>query len=275
MSPGAVGTAEGPMSLEWRNSDSSVPAFAPGGIVLSSFPSAGLAATVAGHYIVKTLKLPRIGIFDGSDSQPIAVVQNGEVHPPIRVYGRSDLAVVLSELPVPPNLALPVAQAILTGAEHRKARLVIGLEGVMPHPADAEPTPSDPPGRNDETVWVAYSREESGLSAEMKKANARRLEDGVIGGLSGGLLIEGITRTIPVAVLLVSASTGAEGFPDHRAGAALIETLDRLLPELKIDTAPLRTQAEVIEKALRAAMKSRPRSVSEMTPEPGQPTIYG
>ncbi|MCI4329881.1 MAG: PAC2 family protein, partial [Thermoplasmata archaeon] len=122
---------------------------------------------------------------------------------------------------------------------------------------------------------VATSQENASFAAELKKANARRLEDGVIGGLSGALLIEGITRATPVAVLLVSAVTAAEGFPDHRAGAALIETLDRLLPELKIDTGPLRTQAESIEKALRAAMRARTRAVPELPTEPAQPTIYG
>jgi predicted ATP-grasp superfamily ATP-dependent carboligase len=263
------------MSLEWRDTASSASPLAPGGIVLSSFPSAGLAATVAGHYIVKSLKLPRIGVFDGSDSQPIAVVQDGQVHPPIRVYGRSDLAVVLSELPVPPDLAFVAAQALRRGAEQRKARWVIGLEGVMPHPVEAESsTPGATPAA-DETVWVATSQEYASFAAELKKANARRLEDGVIGGLSGALLIEGITRATPVAVLLVSAVTAAEGFPDHRAGAALIETLDRLLPELKIDTGPLRTQAESIEKALRAAMRARKRAVPELATEPAQPTIYG
>jgi predicted ATP-grasp superfamily ATP-dependent carboligase len=263
------------MPFEWRNTDATPPTLQPGGIVLSSFPSAGLAATIAGHYIVKTLKLPRIGVFEGSDAQPIAVVQDGQVHPPIRVYGRPDLAVVLSELPVPPDLALAVGTAILDGADRRKARLVIGLEGVMPHPAEAEEASGDGLPHSDETVWVAVSKEDAGLSAEFKKANARRLEDGVIGGLSGSLLVQGITRSMPVAVLLVSAMSAAEGFPDHRAGAALIETLDKLLPELQIDTAPLRTQAAVIEKALRAALKSRSRTVPELPPEPAQPTIYG
>lgn len=263
------------MTLEWRETAASAPTLAPGGIVISSFPSAGLAATVAGHYIVKTLKLPRIGVFDGSDAQPIAVVQNGQVHPPIRVYGRPDLAVVLSELPVPPDLAMAVAHGILDGAEQRKARWVLGLEGVMPHPVEAEGSRSDSTAPSDETVWAATSKEDGPMSAELKSAKARRLEDGVIGGLSGALLIEGITRPTPVAVLLVSAATAAEGFPDHRAGAALIETLDRLLPDLKIDTGPLRTQAEAIEKALRAAMRTRKSSAPELPPEPAQPTIYG
>jgi predicted ATP-grasp superfamily ATP-dependent carboligase len=272
---GAVAATADPMSFEWRDVDPTAPAFAPGGLVLTSFPSAGLAATVAGHYIVKTLKLPRIGIFVGADAQPIAVVQNGQVHPPIRVYGRPDLAVVLSELPVPPDLAFAAAKAILDGADRRRARLVIGLEGVMPHPAEGSGSSESSEPHSDETVWVAVSQEMAPLNAELKKAGARRLEDGVIGGLSGALLVEGILRTNPVAVLLVSALTAPEGFPDHRAGAALIETLDRLLPELRIDTAPLRTQAEVIEKALRAAMKSRTRSMGELPPEPTQPTIYG
>ena len=263
------------MPFEWRSTDSAAPAFSPGGIVLSSFPSAGLAATVAGHYIVKTLKLPRIGVFEGPDSQPIAVVQNGQVHPPIRVYGRPDLAVVLSELPVPPDLAFAAAKAILDGADRRKARLVIGLEGVMPHPLESPGLNGDSSARSDETVWVAFSQENGPLAEELKKAQARRLEDGIIGGLSGALLVEGITRPTPVAVLLVSALTAPEGFPDHRAGAALIETLDRLLPELKIDTAPLRTQAEVIEKALRAAMKSRTRVGGDLISDPAPPTIYG
>jgi len=68
----------------------------------------------------------------------------------------------------------------------------------------------------------------------------------------------------------------AEGVPDHRAGAALIETLDKVLPEIKIDTEPLRAQAEQIEKALRAVMKSHPSAGGAVpeTPAP-QPGMYG
>ncbi len=107
----------------------------------------------------------------------------------------------------------------------------------------------------DEQVWVAFSRKDPAFAKGFEAAKTRPLEEGVIGGVSGALLVQGISRSVPVAVLLVSARV-AEGLPDHRAGAALIETLDRLLPELKIDTGPLRAQAEQIEKALRAVMKS-------------------
>ncbi|HEV8050669.1 MAG TPA: PAC2 family protein [Thermoplasmata archaeon] len=265
------------MTVGWRNTGPTDPVVEPGGIVLSSFPSAGLAATIAGHYIVRTLGLPRIAVFEGLDAPPIAVVQGGEVNPPIRVYGRPGLSVVLSELPLAPDLAAGVATAILDGAENRKARLVISLEGVMPHPTEVPapdvPSAAPPP---DETVWVAWSQPDAALTAQLQKAGTRRLEDGVIGGLSGALLVGGITRQVPVAVLLVSAQVAAEGLPDHRAGAALIERLDRILPDLKIDTAPLRTQAEAIEKVLRAAMRARPKpTLAETTSEVANSPIYG
>jgi hypothetical protein len=51
-----------------------------------------------------------------------------------------------------------------------------------------------------------------------------------------------------------------------------------MLPDLKIDTTPLRTQAAAIEKAIRQALKTRARSSEAPMPpiaEPGSPTIYG
>jgi predicted ATP-grasp superfamily ATP-dependent carboligase len=261
------------LTLTWRDTGTGSAPLADGGIVLSSFPSAGLAATIAGHYIVKTLKLPRVGVFEGPEAQPIAVVQGGVVHPPIRVYGRADLSIVLSELPVAPDTANSVALAILEGAEKRRARLVVGLEGVVPHPFETEGDAADAPS-TDETVWFAAAQEDTATTAAFGSAGVRRLDDGIIGGVSGALLVEGITRATPVAVLLVSARHAPQGLADHLAGASLIEALDRLLPDLKIDTAPLRTQAAMIEKAIRQALKTRPRS-PESAPDPNSPTIYG
>ncbi len=244
---------------------------AAGAAVLSSFPSAGLAATVAAHYVIRALGLRRIGTLDSPDSPPIAVVQNGEVQPPIRIYGRPDLAVVVSEFPPTIAATASIAQAILDGAEAHKARAVICLEGVVPHPLNDETEATERP---EETVWAVVARREPAALQLLQNAHLRFLEDGVIGGVSGALLVGGIRRSVPVSTLLVSARDTV-GYPDHRAGAALIETLDRLLPELKIDTGPLRSQAEMIERVLRAAMKQRPvvPGAAEK-PAEGSPTMY-
>jgi predicted ATP-grasp superfamily ATP-dependent carboligase len=253
------------MPVEWEDEGPAV--LAPGAIVLSSFPSAGLAATVAAHYIVRSLNLPRIGVLRDPDALGIAIVQNGQVQPPVRVHGRSDLALLLSELPVAPGDGGELARGILDGAEKRQARMVLSLEGVVPHP----PVPED--AETPETVWGAMSRHDAALLDQFRRAKVRPLEDGIIGGVSGALLVEGIRRTIPVAVFLVSARPS--GYPDHKAGAVLIETLDRLLPELRIDTGPLRSQAEMIEQALRAAMRAHPPNAPEEAHATPEPTIYG
>jgi len=268
------------MEFTWRDEAAAAKNFGDGSVVVSAFPSAGLATTVAAHYMIRALNLPRIGRFESPEIAPIAVVQGGEVHPTIRVYGRSDLGLVLSEFPPSPSQANSIARSILDAAERHKARMIVGLEGVVPHP------PGDDDGEDEESavaeeqspeqVWVAYSHKDAGVLKAFEPSKARLLEDGVIGGVSGALLVQGMGRPIPVVVMLVSARV-AEGLPDHRAGAALIETLDRVLPELEIDTGPLRAQAEQIEKALRAVMKSHPPTAAPpeghvTAPTPG---MYG
>jgi uncharacterized protein len=259
----------------WRDEAPAGQGPGTGAVLVSSFPSAGLAATVASHYIVRSLKLPRVGRFESPDLAPIAVVQSGEVNPTIRAYGHPGLAVILSEFPPLPSQLTPIARTILDAAERLQARLLVCLEGVVPHPEiEGGETSSAPIPDVPENVWVAFSRRDPSVLSAFAKTQARSLEEGVIGGVSGALLVQGIGRKVPVAVVLVS-TRAAEGIPDHRAGAVLIETLDRLLPELKIDTGPLRKQAAEIERMLRAAMKTRPVEPDQETPSAPTAGMYG
>jgi uncharacterized protein len=264
------------MEFVWR--DEALPGQGPGNgaVIVSSFPSAGLAATVASHYIVRSLKLPRVGRFESPDLAPIAVVQGGEVNPTIRVYGRPGLGVVLSEFPPLPSHLTAIARTVLDEAERLQARLLVCLEGVVPHPElDTSEGPTTAPLPDvPENVWVAFSRRDPSIMTAFGQTEARSLEDGVIGGVSGAMLVQGLGRKVPVAVVLVS-TRAAEGIPDHRAGAVLIETLDRLLPELKIDTGPLRKQAVEIERMLRAAMKTRPAESEPGATQQSGSGMYG
>ncbi len=268
------------MEFTWQEEAPEGENFGEGSVLISAFPSAGLATTVAAHYMIRALNLPRIGRFESPEISPIAVVQGGVVNPTIRVYGRRDLGLVLSEFPPSPSQANAIARSIIDAGTRHKARMIVGLEGVVPHPPGAEEEAEGESAVADEQsaeqVWVAYSRKEPGIVKGFAPSKARLLDDGVIGGVSGALLVQGIGQSIPVAVLLVSARSD-EGLPDHRAGAALIETLDRLLPEVNIDTGPLRAQAEQIEKAIRAVMKSQQGSQppAEAQRPPTTPGMYG
>lgn len=240
------------MPVLWRP-DSKATLPEPGAVLLSCFPSGGLAPTVAGHYILQTLKLPRIGWLTSDELPPLAVIQGGRVNPPVRAYGSKDLVLVLSEFPLPSDLINPLAATILNLAMQLKVGGILGLEGVVPHPLDPEAGDTAPP---EEMVWYAASGSSEPLPPRYKEAGVRAMGDGVIGGVSGALLVQAIGASIPVGTLLVSATDA--GYPDNRAAAKVIEVIDQILPNMKIDTKPLRTQAEMIERALRAAVKSRP-----------------
>jgi predicted ATP-grasp superfamily ATP-dependent carboligase len=239
------------MSVVWR-SESTAVLPPPGAVLLSCFPSGGLAPTVAAHYILQTLKLPRIGALTSEDFPPLAVIQGGRVNPPVRAYGNKDLVLVLSEFPLPGSMINPLAAAILDMAGQLKVQGILGLEGVVPHPLEAEEAEEEPA---EEMVWYAGSGTSEDLPPKYKAAGVRAMGDGVIGGVSGALLVQGIGAPLPIGTLLVSATD--VGYPDHRAAAKVIEVIDQLLPHIQIDTKPLRVQAEMIERALRAAVKSR------------------
>jgi predicted ATP-grasp superfamily ATP-dependent carboligase len=263
------------VSYVWTDEASAGGAPGRGAVLLSSFPSAGLAATVASHYIVRSLHLERVGRFESQDVAPIAVVQAGQVNPTIRAYGRSGLGLVLSEFPPLASQLNPIARTILDAADRFAARMVVCLEGVVPHPElDGSGGAGLAEGENPDNAWVAFSRRDPEVVSAFGRTQARALEEGVIGGVSGALLVQAIGRKVPVAVLLVS-TRAPEGLPDHRAAAVLIETLDKLLPELKIDTGPLRKQAAEIERMLRAAMKTRPQTSEPEEEKPPAAGMYG
>ncbi|MGI0052967.1 MAG: PAC2 family protein, partial [Thermoplasmata archaeon] len=141
-----------------------------GGVVLSCFPSAGLAATVAAHYMVQVLELPRVGVLDSEDSLPLAIIQRNRVQPPIRVYGKGGLALVLSEFPPTTSAARPIADAILDGAQRLGARLVLAVDGVVPHPTieAAEAVAALP----EEAVWAICAQDDPEITAQFQRARA-------------------------------------------------------------------------------------------------------
>ncbi len=77
-------------------------------------------------------------------------------------------------------------------------------------------------------------------------------EEGVITGVAGVLLNEGKRRDFGVISLLAEARPD---YPDARAAARVIEVLDALLLNIKIDAKPLYAEAERIEAQLKTIHK--------------------
>lgn len=86
----------------------------------------------------------------------------------------------------------------------------------------------------------------------LKRNGIAAFENGVIVGLAGVLLNEGVNRDFDVVVLLSEAH--AE-YPDARAAAAVTSAIDKMLLHTELDTKPLLVEAAGIEERLKEIYK--------------------
>jgi len=232
-------------------------------ILIEAFPTVGLVSSIAGHFIVEQLKLEEIGMISSRYFMPAAIIHNGIPSPPVRIYagkkicgatGSCDqIAIIISEFMPPVNIIKPVADEILSWAQKKKCSYIVNFEGT--HGLD----PKKP-----KTFGVATTQKMKDI---LKKFNIDETQEGMITGITGVLLFEGVRLKRDIICLLAEAHAS---YPDSRAAALLVETLDRMLPEIELDTKPLYKEAEEIEQKIRAFIKQAQPTAPSPVQSPSQ-----
>lgn len=234
-------------------------------ILIEAFPTVGLVSSIAGHFLIDQFQLEEIGAISSRYFMPAAVIHKGVPSPPVRIYagkkvcgpdGSCDqIVVIISEFMPSVDIIKPLADVILEWAKKKKCRYIVTLEGT--HGLD----PKKP-----KTHGVATTQKMKDI---LKQYNIGETQEGMITGITGVLLYEGVRLNHDVLCLLAEAHTS---FPDSRAAALLVEALDKMLPEIKINTEPLYKEADDIEKKIRAFIKQ----AQPTAPTPTQPPhMYG
>lgn len=238
-------------------------------MVIISFPTVGLISTIVANFLVSNLKLERIAAFISDDFYPAAVIQDGVPTPPVRIFagdnvcGPADscdqLVVVASELPIKTASYTALADKIINWCRERKCKVVVTIEGVN----------SQNPIDDEVKVFHVGSNEEA--IKQLKGLPTEPLESGMVSGLSGLLLYKGNLEDFSVACLLSEAHLE---FPDSRSAAAVLNVIDKMIPQIKMDPEPLLKQAEVIEEQIKKAMSQiKPMTPEELPETP--PGMYG
>lgn len=215
-------------------------------LVVVAFHGVGAAAPIAASYLRDHLNLPLVGHVRAEQLGPVVHVTNGLATGPIRVYGGAvqckldkecpRLYVIMAELPISVELAGDLADAIL--AWSGGARMVLCLDAVVRGEDDDTP----------DVFGIAYHQR--GLK-KLAGAGVQHLDGAVIVGPTAALLAKSRDHHVDAGALVVEA---AQGHPDGRAAAAVIDALDRLVPEVKFDHEPLLEEALQIEKQIEAAI---------------------
>ncbi len=231
-----------------------------GAIVIDGFPSVGLVSSIVANYLIDTLEMEQIGIVESPSFPTVSLVRDGNPQHPVRIYaGRppSDrsgrvadkIVAFVSEFHPPPNIIHPLATAILDWVQEQRCGLIVSPEGLVVEPSaspSARPAArAEAPRLSDVKIYgVASTRRARELYIE---PNMRLFTEGVITGIAGVLLNEGRRRGFDVLTFLAEAQAD---YPDARAAARVIESINSILLRTPLDPVPLYHEAERIEQQL-------------------------
>jgi len=227
-----------------------------GAIVIDGFPSVGLVSSIVANYLIDTLEMEQIGIVESPAFPTVSLVRNGDPQHPVRIYagrppadragrGADKIVAFVSEFHPAPTVIHPLATSILDWVQEQRCSLLVSPEGLV---VDAAPRAARG-GRGsrltDVKVYgVASTRKARELYIE---PNMSPFAEGVITGIAGVLLNEGRRRGFDVLTFLAEAQSD---YPDARAAAKVIETINQILLRTPLDPVPLYAEAERIEQQL-------------------------
>ena len=209
------------------------------GTIIDGFPSVGLVSTIAVNYIVNQLEMEQVGVVVSPYFPPASIIRNGVPSHPVRVYAGSNLICFLSEFKPPAPLVLPITNELMNYAKGKGASLIISPEGMGCQSEDTSSCKAFGVG----TTPAATKR--------VKDNGVELLENGMITGISGMLLNEGARLGKDVICIIAEAK---ENFPDAKAAVRLVQIMDKIMPEVEIDTKPLEKEAEKLEKEIKEAL---------------------
>lgn len=210
--------------------------------LIVGFPGVGLIGTIAANFMVDSMKMESVGFLQSEKLPPAAVVQNGVPMHPVRIYQKGRLNMLISDFAMPVQLAPMMSDTILNWSSgDKRFRTILLLEGLM-----AEPTQEEKEVR----VFGVGSTESA--REMLKKASIQVFDHGWITGVSGLLLTDSGMIDQDVICLLADANAM---YPDARSAAKLVETIDKMLPEIELDLKPLYEEAEKIEENIKEQME--------------------
>ena len=109
-------------------------------LLVVGFPTVGLISSIAGHFIIDSLKLDEIGAIVSKEFMPVTIIHKSKPSPPIRIYAGQkkcgpngtceQLAVIISEFMPPYNIIKPLADKILEWTDQKGCKTVVALEGT-------------------------------------------------------------------------------------------------------------------------------------------------
>jgi uncharacterized protein len=230
--------------------------------VIVGFPEVGLVGTIACSFLVEQLKPVERGFIDSDAMPPVMLVHKSTVMNPIHIFGKDNLVIVLSEIPLPPRLSMEVAREVASWAKSRSANLVVGLTGT--------PSRSREESQAEEKPAVLGVATDNHGTEYLKTSGAQPFEEGILSGFYASL-VKYCSAVNQSNVTLLGESLVQ--FPDPASSAAILEVLGRML-SIGIDTKPLMDESEEIRLRTRQLMQQTQQQQQQVQRGSGASAAY-
>ena len=198
-------------------------------IIVEGFPGIGLVGNIASQHLIDELDMEYIGSMESRYFPPIAVLFNGIINMPVRIYQSKEhnILIVISDIPIHPTISYEVSKVLVDWAQSINVKEIVSIAGIATMSSE-------------EKVFGAATNDDM---LDRIKDYVEIFQVGTISGISGSVMTECVMRDIPAISLLGETNSPN---PDPRAAASVISIL-KMIYGLPIDTENLMEQAEQIE----------------------------
>jgi uncharacterized protein len=213
------------------------------------FPDVGLVSSIAlGHAVLKA-QMAEVGHLESDDFPPVIVVHDGAPKPPMRLYRRSNVVSIVSEIPADFNYITPITRSLVDWAKSKGVELLITTSGIAV------------PNRLEIEVPEVYGVASSPIVKKiMDNAGVKALEEGFITGLHAAIMKQSLEKQVPCLILLAQSHLN---YPDPGAAASLIDALNRLMG-LDVDTKDLLVHEDEVRLRLRSLMQRTQENMQQV-----------
>ena len=216
-------------------------------IVIEGFPGIGLVGNITCQHVIEELEMKYIGSIDSRYFPPLAVLFNGIIFMPVRIYeaAKKDIVVVISDIPIHPTASYDISKALVDWMQKIRAKTIVSIAGIATTTGERR-------------VFGGATNNEM---LEKIKDKTEIFQVGTISGISGSIMTECFLRGMQ-AVSLLGETPGPN--PDPRAAVQVLKVINEIF-DFSLDTDKLLGQAEQIE--LELSKLAEQVKTTESTPQ--------
>ena len=225
-------------------------------LVIEGFPGIGLVGNITCQHIIEELGMKYMGSIDSKYFPPLAVLFNGLVYMPVRIYEaeEKEIVLVISDIPIHPTASYDISKVLIDWMQTINAKTIVSIAGIATTTGERR----------------VFGGATSVELLEKIKDKTEIFQVGTISGISGSIMTECYLRGLP-AISLLGETPGPN--PDPRAAVQVITVLNKIFG-LSIDTEKLLGQAEQIELEL-SKLSEQVKATETSAPPRKEFPMYG